>query len=146
MNNLGQMKISFSMIFSVILIIAFIAFAIYSIAKFLSVTRFATIEDFKDKFQNDVNKIWKSQSYNDIEEYSLPKDINQVCFKDDEYENIYFIPNLYEGEFIKNIDMEKTLSYSNENPKSLCINSINGKVKIRMKKEIYDKNGVTILK
>ncbi len=146
MNNLGQMKISFSMIFSVILIIAFIAFAIYSIAKFLSVTRFATIEDFKDKFQNDVNKIWKSQSYNDIEKYNLPKDINQVCFKDDEYENIYFIPNLYDGEFIKNIDMEKTLSDSNENPKSLCINSINGKVKIRMKKEIYDKNGVTILK
>ena len=40
---------------------------------------------------------------------------------------------------IKNIDMEKTLSYSNENPKSLCINSINGKVKIRMKKGIWAK-------
>ncbi len=140
------MQITFSMIFSIILIISFIAFAIYGIAKFLALARFANIETFKDNFQENVNGIWNSQSYNDVLEYKLPNKIEQVCFKEDEYENMYFIPSIYEGESINNIDMEKTLSSSNENPKSLCINSINGKINIRIQKEMYDKNGVTILK
>ncbi len=146
MNNLGQMKITFSMIFSIILIIAFITFAIYGIVKFLLIIRFANIETFKDKFQEEINSVWDSQSFDDILSYQIPKKIEQVCFKEDEYENMYFIPDLYEGEVIKNIDMEKTLSSSNENPKSLCIESLNGKINIRIQKGIYDKNGVTILK
>ena len=93
------MKISFGMIFSIILIIVFIAFAGYAIVKFINMQQTIQIETFKNDLQNDVNAMWESEGSQTVE-YYLPKKITAVCF--DEGNRLYF-----EGENIldeKNID------------------------------------------
>jgi len=141
----GQTQISFGMIFSIILIIFFIAFAIYGITKFLEVNKLAQIEKFKSDFQADINSMWKSTQGSQNVEYLLPKKISQVCFTDTEFENMYFIPSDYDGAILENIDITKIIKNSTSNPKKLCIESSNGKISMTIKKD-YNENLVTITK
>ncbi|OQA68884.1 MAG: hypothetical protein BWY36_00129 [Candidatus Diapherotrites archaeon ADurb.Bin253] len=146
----GEMQIGFGMIFSIFLIIAFIAFAIYGVSKFLCVNKMAQIESFKNDFQNDINKMYKSTSGSQSVSYVLPKKIKQVCFIDDEYSNVYFVPKdigcQIEGEMmIKNIDITKTISDSRTRPKKLCIDAASGKITMVIKKS-YNEAYVTITK
>ena len=60
MQKKGQMKISFGMIFSIILIVVFIAVAVYAIIKFLDVQHTIQIESFKKDLQDDINDTWRS--------------------------------------------------------------------------------------
>jgi len=82
MKKNGQIKLSFAMIFSIILIIIFIAFAIYGIMKFLELQRNVQIGQFLDEIQNDVDKIWKSSQGSQTNEYRLPTKIKSICFAD----------------------------------------------------------------
>ena len=54
----GQMKISFGMIFSIILIIAFLGFAIYAIMTLLEIIDNAKIAKFVEDLQGDVDKMY----------------------------------------------------------------------------------------
>ncbi len=140
----GQTQISFGMIFSIILIILFIAFAVYGISKFLGVNKFAQVEKFKNEFQADINNMWKStQGSGQVVEYFVPKKISQVCFVDGEFENMYFVPldSDYKGYLLKNVDIGKTLKNSNK----LCIATSKGKIYMTIKKA-YNENLVTIAK
>jgi len=76
----GQMKVSFGMIFSIILIIFFIAFAVYAIYKFLGVQSFANTQQFTDNLQKDVDTIWSSAQATQPETYSLSTSISEICF------------------------------------------------------------------
>jgi len=138
------MQISFGMIFSVILIIIFIAFAVYGISKFLGVSRLAQVESFKSDFQGDIDRVWKGSGGSAPVEYSLPNKIKQVCFVNDNY-RMYFTPlDLdYDGALIKNVDMAKTVAGSQSNPKKLCIPTLDGKIHMTIKKT-YNENLVTI--
>ena len=130
----GQMKLSFGMIFSIILIIIFLAFSFYAISKFLGLQRIAQVGQFVEGLQTDVDKMWKGSQGSQEVEYILPKKIKEICFTDDEYENLFFSPRgSSEGMDsieIKHIDIEKITE--NENP--FCIKNTDGKVKIIIKK------------
>jgi len=141
------MQISFGMIFSVILIILFIAFAVYGISKFLPLSRLAQVESFKSDFQGDIDKVWKGSGSSAPVEYSLPSKIKQVCFVNDEYRNMYFVPlDLdYNKALLKNVDMIKTVAGSISNPKKLCIPTLDGKIHMTIKKA-YNEILVTIAK
>jgi hypothetical protein len=156
-NKRGQMKISFGMIVSIILIVIFISFAFYATQKFLGISKSVQIGKFTEDLQTDIDKIWKSSQGSDENQYSLPSKIELVCFIDygsyargnqnihDELENEYYgTKNLFfypseasEGmgsNTVKNINLEKTTE--TENP--FCIKNINGKISITAKKDFNE--------
>lgn len=79
MKKKGQLQLSFSMIFSIILIIATIAIAIYFIVQFLETSRCAQINFFKSDLQNQIDSVWKSAQAQKSFDISLPNKINKVC-------------------------------------------------------------------
>ncbi|MCX6750470.1 MAG: hypothetical protein NTZ83_03360, partial [Candidatus Pacearchaeota archaeon] len=129
-NSKAQMQIGFGMIFSIVLIIIFIAFAIYAISKFLGIQRFAQVEKFKSDFQEDIEKMWKSTQGSQRVEYFIPKKIEQVCFVPDrknvmtgKMENMYFVPDDFSSYFLENVDITG----------QLCINPAGGKISMTIK-------------
>jgi hypothetical protein len=130
----GQMQISFGMIFSIILIIFFIAFAIYGITKFLDTANFAKFEKFKSDFQADIDSMWNSPSGSQEVEYILPRKIEKVCFTDGEFENMYFVSKEnYKGEMLDNVDIAKTVA--GLAGRRLCISTLNGEISMTIKKD-----------
>ena len=81
-NKRGQMKLSFGMIFSIFLIIIFIAFAIYGITKFLGFQRGVQIGQFVAKVQVDIDKIWRGSEGAVEKTYKLPDKIQYICLVD----------------------------------------------------------------
>jgi hypothetical protein len=143
----GQTQISFGMVFSVILIIIFIAFAIYGITQFLKVKNFGQVETFKSNIQTDIDTTWKSTQGNQTKIYSLPSKIKQVCFVNNQYENMYFMPSNsgYKGTILNNVDFIKTVISSRSVPKKLCIDVKEGKISLIVGKS-WNENLVTIYK
>ncbi len=158
MEKRGQLKISFGMIFSIILIIIFLTFGFYAIRTFLGIQEKATVGLFLDDFQGDVNSVWQSIEGSQEKEYNLPKKISYVCFIDGDVSsgngkhshffsdlkvtlldenNIAFYPvgsSGIESSEIKNLDIEGITQ--NENP--FCIENKGGKVKLTLIKESGD--------
>lgn len=167
MEKRGQMKLSFGMIFSIILIIIFIAFAIYAINIFLGIQKNASSGKLFNDIQRDVDKVWNSFESLEGFEYFLPRGIDSVCFVNFDSDARGIAENLYddlerisfrEGNFvlystgakpgsdfnskeIENIDIE--LTTETENP--LCFKELDGKVKITLTKD-FGVRLVTILK
>ncbi len=138
----GQMKLSFGMIFSIILIIVFLAFAIYAITKFLGFQDTLKIEGFMNDLQGDIDRIWKGSQASIQVEYSLPKKIDAVCFTDEEHENLFFqSETIIRGKKIEHIDILETTKNGGEDP--FCIENENGKVKMIIKKD-FGESLVTI--
>jgi len=132
MKKRAQLKISFGMIFSIILIIVFLAIAFYGIKFFLNMQKDMQIKQFESSLQGDVNKMQKSTKGTVNPEYVLPKKIKQVCFKDEEDENLFFeSDDFIEPVKIKNINIEKIIEQ--ENP--FCIENIDGKINLTIKKD-----------
>jgi hypothetical protein len=130
-NRRGAIELSFGMIFSVIMIIIFLAFGFYAITKFLDLQKTIQIEKFMHDFQNDVDIMWKSSQGSQRIDFTLPNNIKSVCFKEDEFENLQFSSDtIIRGKKINNIDIEKTLAGTS----SLCIPNVNGKVSIVLAK------------
>jgi hypothetical protein len=146
LNKKAQNQISFGMIFSIILIIIFIAFAIYAIKIFLDTQRIAQVQSFKNDLQVDIDNMWMGPGGDKEKEYFIPKNIDQVCFIDYEFYNIYFKPEgKYDGKELENIDITNTIRTSTSRPKELCIDTENGKISLLLKKD-YNENLVTIAK
>ena len=126
----GQLQLSFGMIFSIILIIIFVAFAFYAIMKFLGIKDDALIKKFENKLQNDVDKIWKGQQGSQKVEYIIPSKIKAVCFVNDEYENLVYQSKEFISRIkIEHIDMEKSLG----NSEKLCFENLDGKISLIIK-------------
>lgn len=146
----GQIKLSFGMMFSIILIIFFIAFAFFAIQKFLGLGNTISIGKFVEDFQLNVDKLWEGVKGSQESEYFLPKKIKLVCFvnllepekgtyqNQDYYEvfdkyspdnNLFFYPMDVglNGIEIKHISIEE------DNP--TCFEVKNGKVKIGIEKD-----------
>ncbi len=135
LTNRGQMKISFGMIFSIILIILFIFVAFYAITKFLDLQKTVQISKFYDNLQSDIDKIWKSSQGSQEIVYTLPSKIKAVCFVDSDYENLRFDSEEFiEGKLLKNIDLYKTIGNNREK----CISTNKGKLKLTLKKTYGD--------
>ena len=158
------MKISFGMIFSIILIVIFLAFTFFAIQKFLKIQDSVKIGKFMQDIQSDVDKMWNSQG-SQAEEYILPSKVKYVCFADFnkpksgenqnfydklkqvfyEYENMFFYPvgsgKGTDAKQVKHLDIGNITE--NENP--YCIENIKGKITMIIKKD-YGVPGVVISK
>ncbi len=140
----AQMQISFGMIFSIILIIAFIAFAIFAIQKFLAFQRDVQINQLIEKIKGDVNVAWKSQRSQELKNYSLPSNIVEICFLDDEFGNMILqTKTIYHRKNIPYLDIPKMIQQTSNG--KLCFESVNGKVSMKIKKE-FGENLVSIEK
>lgn len=129
----AQLNLSFGMIFSIFLIVVFIAAAIYAIVKFLDLQSTIQISKFSQDLQEDINRAWRGDSGNQSVEYSLPEKIERVCFeRDNEFENIKFdSEQIIKGKMLENIDIGAITEI--ENP--YCINNVDGKIKMRIVKK-----------
>ena len=136
MNKRGEMHLSFGMIFSIILIIFFIAFAFYAIQKFLGLQDTIKIEKFADDLQRDVDTVWQSSQASQEFEYFIPKKIEAVCFTGDEFENLVFESN----DVILGKKIEK-ISLGTQD--RVCFDNDEGKVKIKLSKN-FGENLVTV--
>lgn len=159
----GQMQISFGMIFSVILIVVFLAFAFYAIRVFLGTQNDAQSAKLINDLQADIDRIWASQTSAETKEYPAPGKVDFACFidfsRDAEGENrvLYedikdkvdfvntnfaFYPASHESfasAEIDHIDLEYITS--EQNP--ACAPVVGGKVSITFKKE-YGENLIKI--
>lgn len=134
MGKRGQMKLSFGMIFSIFLIIVFIAFAGYAIKRFIDMQHTIQIENFVKELQSDVDAMWKLGGSSE-EEYPLPNKISAVCFQDDEFGNLEFRSSKFiELKDIEHIDISKITM--DEEP--YCISNINGQVKVIISKKVRE--------
>jgi len=148
--NKAQMQLSFGMIFSIILIVVFIAFAVYAIMKFMNLQEGVQVGQFFNNIQNDVDKMWKAGQGSSEETYILPSGVEYACladfnsakkgddliYYDDlkmafyEFENLVFYP-LGSGEGMDSYNLKHiniTGITKTENP--LCIPNIKGKIKM----------------
>ncbi len=150
----GQMQISFGMIFSIFLIIAFLAFAGYAIVKLLDFQCTAKMGTFINDFKSDVDRIWTGGGGSQRVQYPICSKVKEVCFVSElpakgisevkeKYEeklnfyqgtgNMFILPVGAVGKIseqnIPHIEIEKTTE--EENP--LCIKSNKGKVSMLIK-------------
>lgn len=156
LNKKSQMKLSFGMIFSIILIVLFLAFGIYGIMKFLEISECAKLGKMVDSLRDDVDKMWKApQGSQKVIYNGIPKDVKYICFVNyeadgigkniaifsqmkrsyfGESENLEFYPEestqCMESIEINHIDIEDITS--KENP--FCIANNNGKIQMTLKK------------
>jgi hypothetical protein len=73
-------QFSFAMIFSIILIIAIVAFSFYVISYFLGLGEATDIALFYQDFQDEINRAWNSEITRDVFTGNLPSGIESVCF------------------------------------------------------------------
>ena len=149
---------SFGMIFSIILIVLFLAFTVYGITKFLGFQKSVQVGQFTNYVQDDINKMWGGSQGSVDKEYRLPKQIQYACFLDlnsqpigpkasyvSDFElisqgenNFYFYPigsaEGLDSRIIQHIDIAKITS--SENP--YCIPNTEGKVKMTIKMDLGD--------
>lgn len=130
----AQIKLSFSFIVSIILIIIFIAAGIYGIKKMLDLKNEVQVKQFKQALQQDVNTLWNSEIGSKKHEYILPSKIKEVCFQN-ETENMYFNPLKFGRYEIKHIKVNNLT----------CIKTKDGKVSFFLEKT-YDSPLVKIRK
>ncbi len=154
----GQLKLSFGMIFSIILIIVFLAFAFFAVQKFIGIGNAAQIVKFKSDLQLDTDNLWRGSQGSEEHEYFLPSKIKYVCFANytEEavgenqgfynelqlgfygFENLFFYPPSSADEMssseIEHIDIEKITE--SENP--FCIKTISGKLRLTLEKNYGD--------
>lgn len=128
----AELNLSFGMIFSIILIVVFLAFGFYAIKKFIDIQKTVQIEQFKSDFQNDVDAMWKSPKGSQTLEYPLPTKITAVCFTSEGTHNLKFSSNeIIDEDSIENLDIVNITA--GEDP--YCIENIKGKVSFRILKD-----------
>ena len=134
------MQLSFGMIFSILLIVVFIAFAFFGIKHFLEIQQQASYYQFIEDFKSDVNKAWNEPKYIDTKEYSVPRKVIGICFVNEE-ENLQILikDSLSEREAIPNLNLEKILN----GQERVCINAKNNQLTLALSKT-YGENEVTI--
>lgn len=124
------MRLSFGMIFSIILIIIFVAFAFFAIKKFIGIQDAMKIGQFTDRLQSDVDKLWRGSQGSQEVEYFLPTNVEAVCFVDKDDENLIFHSQSFiEAKNIEHLDIEKITTDG-----EFCIESVKSKVKMTLKK------------
>lgn len=161
-DNKGQVNMSFGMIFSIILIIAFLAFGFYAIKTFLAFQDKVTEGKFYSDLQADITSKYGSAFSSQNFTYSLPSSVKFVCIADfgssakgsnssiygdirrayTGNENIFFYPvgfNGYQAKALNYLNMSGIVSADNP----YCIKTANGKVSVVLKKG-YNEALVTI--
>ena len=153
----GSIEISFGMIFSIILIIAFIAAAFYVIPKIISLFRCAETGSFYNDLQDKVSKAWRSDENLETWTTTLPTSIQYACIVNwsdnargvnSEFYNdmSLFRKNIVlwpaskvcsglEGANLQYLDLRQITSVNNP----FCVKVVNGKVILRIEKAINER-------
>ena len=74
------LELTFSMIFSIIIIIAIVGVSFYAINYFLNLGKCTEISLFFKEFKDEVDKAWASEITRDTYIGKLPRKIESVCF------------------------------------------------------------------
>lgn len=136
MKKRGQIHLSFGMIFSILLIIVFIAFAIYAVMQFLSLQNSIKISNFYNSLQNDVNTAWNSENSNKAVSYDLPSYIKEVCFTNTQDNNLVVYDNNdrpVSSQGISNINVTAMTLQGDK-----CFNITNSKLSFSLQKNFGD--------
>jgi hypothetical protein len=155
--NRSAMELSFGMIFSIILIISFLAFAIYAILTFIKTSDTAKIASFRKDFQEDIDKMWRATQGSQKVSYSLPGKINEVCIVRNYGVNLLFYPLNSIGDIgplnLSHINLTtavkagrqgyKVRNIDGENRYMVCFNNTRDKVSMVIKKN-FGENLVNI--
>lgn len=80
MTKRGQIQLSFSVIFSIIIIIALLAVSFYIISAFLDTSECEKIGLFYNDLSENVEKAYKSSFYRDTFVGKVPSGISSICF------------------------------------------------------------------
>ena len=149
------MEISFSMIFSIVIIVAILGVGFYVISKFINLSRCADIGLFYDDLQDRVDKAWASGITSDVYELKLSFGIEKLCFGNLSYD---FKGYEAEHEFLNNYkrlarnvfiyptkaacDSELAtydLKHADtQDKKFFCVDVIDNKIKIKISKKELD--------
>ena len=81
MKKRGQMEMSFGMIFTIILVIVFIAFAFYAIKGFLNLQKNIQTKQFFENFQKETDRMYQSSYGSKKVSFNLPSNVEKICFK-----------------------------------------------------------------
>jgi hypothetical protein len=144
----GQMEMSFGMIFSIFLIIIFLAAAFFAIQKFLDLQNNLKNKQFIDEFQKDLDRIWRSSQSSQEVEYSVSSKVGSVCLiseglASEKKENLIIKEKdqiiVLERKKLEHLDLEKSLGTSDR----LCFEIKNSKVSMILKKN-YGELSVTV--
>lgn len=128
----GQLKLSFGMIFSIILIIVFISAAFFGIKKFISFQQEVQVGQFAQDLQNDVDKMWRSNQGSQEVSYILPKFIENVCFRKDDNANLFFQASRFvDAKNIDNINIDEIVGTK----KAVCFENNEGRVTMNLEKD-----------
>lgn len=151
MKERGQIKLSFGMIFSIILIIAFIGFAFFAIQKFLGLQSSINTKQLVDNFQNDVTDAWNSPQASVAKSYNVPSSISSMCIETDTSldMNLVFIDSKgYRsgGGNIEHLNMTAIANYGNVPlDHEVCFSSANNKISLVIQKN-FGETLVTVRK
>jgi hypothetical protein len=161
MKRRGVIGLSFGMIFSILMIIAIVAIAAYAIIYFLNLGKISEISLFHQKFQETVDEVWGSSITNKIVSFTLPGEIERVCFgnlsaqtRDQRYDkeykdfkryssnfekkttNRFIYPTNEAGDFTyKKIDK---IDLSGLDSNFECFEVVNRKIRVRFEKDTFD--------
>lgn len=154
MKKRGQLDIGFGMIFSIILIIAFIGIAIYVVMAFLNTSNCANIGLFYNDIEAKINSAWSEVEVQYVFTDSVPGTVQKVCFGNTtmpavadsttEYEQakIYFATghNLFLFPLVKkceaNLGSQKLAHVTTDN--FFCVNAVKGKISVKLSKTSSD--------
>ena len=87
MQKRGQVEISFGMIFSIILIIVFLAVGFYAIKLFLHTSDEAKAGTLISDLQTDIDNVWRNPSSSVTKDYSMPSNADYICFVNFSYDD-----------------------------------------------------------
>jgi len=82
----GQMKISFSMIFSILLVVLLLALAFYGIRYFMDFSDSAQTAKSVHKFSEDVKGVWQASMASEEVNYTFPDGIKYFCYVEQDSE------------------------------------------------------------
>ena len=147
MKKRGQMRISFGLIFSIILIIVFLAFAIFGIGKFLGIQGDMKAGKLINDLQVDIDDMWKSSKGSQKVSYPVPKETEAFCFEKQEEisedYNAYFIPLELGGGALNHVNWGATTRVVSS--RILCVEPKNSKITLILEKD-YGEEEVTIIR
>lgn len=80
MNKRGQLQLSFSMIFSIFIIIVTLAVAFYVIREFVQTSSCSSIQLYYDALEREIDKVWRSSGAQLTFSHAVPSSVKAVCF------------------------------------------------------------------
>ena len=123
----GEFNMSFGMIFSIFLIVIFLAFGFYAIKTFVKMQAEAQFNFFISDLQKDINATWQSGEERDWPvSYSVPTYIKGVCFEEGDFNLKIVSDESISNKRLYHLDITKMLT--TENP--FCIDKVDRRISL----------------